>query len=112
MPHLPHTTPEDLFPAYLTAYRVHLQRIARVRKLEGIELQWSLQELQQAHRTFETQVAELRRCVDFSLPMQMALAWVRIQTFWMYRLPLVGLGWQQARQGFQHLYDTDSNSGN
>jgi hypothetical protein len=108
MPHPPRNTPDDLFQRYLTAYRMHLQRVVQVRKLKGIELQWSLRELQQAQRNFETQITELHRHVDFTLPMQLALFWVRMQTFWILQWPLIGRGWRQASQSFQGLYDPDN----
>ncbi|MEM8805259.1 MAG: hypothetical protein AAGF01_04325 [Cyanobacteria bacterium P01_G01_bin.38] len=94
-------SPEEAFQVKLTAFRV---RLAKLSKIKRVEPDLYLQALRQLRHDFNHQLAASRRQMPFTLPMLIALGWVQTQAFWMLRWPEIQIGWQQASQSFQGSY--------
>ncbi|MEO0456452.1 MAG: hypothetical protein AAF152_07695 [Cyanobacteria bacterium P01_A01_bin.114] len=94
-------SPEENFQVKLTAFRLRLAKLSKIRQIEP---DLYLQALRQLRYDFNHQLAASRRQTPFTLPMLLALGWVQMQAFWMLRWPEIQLGWQQASQSFQGSY--------
>ncbi|MEO1401409.1 MAG: hypothetical protein AAFV72_09230 [Cyanobacteria bacterium J06635_1] len=94
-------SPEETFQVKLTAFRL---RLAKLNKIKRVEPDLYLQALRQLRQDFDYQLATHRRQMQFTLPMLLALGWVQAQAFWMLRWPEIQIGWQQASQSFQGSY--------
>ncbi|MEM9163231.1 MAG: hypothetical protein AAGC54_09200 [Cyanobacteria bacterium P01_F01_bin.4] len=92
---------EETFQIKLTAFRL---RLAKLNKIKRIEPDLYLQALRQLRQDFNHQLTASRRQTRFTLPMLLALGWVQTQAFWMLHWPEIQIGWQQASQGFQGKY--------
>ncbi|MEO1510118.1 MAG: hypothetical protein AAFU84_20965 [Cyanobacteria bacterium J06633_23] len=87
---------DEAFRTSLTAFRV------RVEHLRDLEPQIGLQDyilgMDLLRSQFDAYIQTLRRngLLEFTLPINLSLAWVRIQWFWQYQTPQVRHGWQQV----------------
>ncbi|MEL6136114.1 MAG: hypothetical protein AAFR42_01705 [Cyanobacteria bacterium J06628_6] len=87
---------DEAFQTSLTAFRTRMQRLRRLEPQIGI-LDY-VKGMALLRSQFDAYIQTLRQLglLEFTLPINLALAWVRIQWFWQYQGPQVRHGWQQA----------------
>lgn len=100
---------DRVFQSALLNFKAQMKRLPILAKRRQAGLEWYLKEMQELRSQFDTHIKSLRKqgVIEFTMPMELALASVRTQWFLQYQGPQIRLGWQQANQGFQGLYKSD-----
>ena len=87
---------DEAFRTSLTAFRIRVQNLRELEPKIGIQNYIKGMDLLRSQ--FDAYIQTLRRngLLEFTLPVNLSLAWVRTQWFWQYQGPQIRQGWQQA----------------